>query len=230
MSVERIQRVPKEARAPSRPGRGAAVALPNAQLFGIPEDEFTARVRKALLNLTVEADVLKRELAEMRAKLEETERAADLDHLLPTLNRRAFVRELARHIGVVARYATPACLVYFDLDGFKLVNDNFGHAAGDAVLAHFASTLQAHVRDTDVVGRLGGDEFAVILSHANESQARMKAERLADHLSDEPAIWRGRPLAIGFSHGVLELEASDKAETALARADEAMYRQKRGGR
>src|SRR5580693_507047 len=143
MSVERIQRVPKEARAPSRPGRGAAVALPNAKLFGIPEDEFTARVRSALLNLTVEADALKRELAEMRAKLEETERAADLDHLLPTLNRRAFVRELARHIGVVARYGTPACLVYFDLDGFKRVNDSFGHAAGDAVLAHFASSLQA---------------------------------------------------------------------------------------
>jgi diguanylate cyclase (GGDEF)-like protein len=226
MATERISEAPKESRRARE--AGAATPLPAAKLLGIPQAEFTPKVRKAILRLTVEADGLQRELLEMRARLEATERAADQDQLLPILNRRAFVRELGRHIAFTARYGTPASLLYFDLDGFKLINDTFGHAAGDAVLAHFAGVLEAHVRDSDVVGRLGGDEFGIILAYTGEAQAHRKADALTETLNKSSAMWNGQPLAVGFSYGAFELKAAESADAALARADEAMYRQKRG--
>lgn len=210
-------------RAPAQPAT-------TGNVLGIPEHEFTPRVRDAILKLMTETDALRRDLVQMRARLEEVERAADQDHLLPLLNRRAFVRELSRHIGFSARYGTPASIVYFDLDDFKTVNDTYSHAAGDAVLAHFADTLLSHVRDTDVVARLGGDEFGVILSHTSEALAHKKAASLADELAASPALWSDRTIAVGFSYGAFELQAGENAETAMARADEAMYQHKRAAR
>ena len=199
----------------------------NASVLGIPECEFTPRVRDAVMALMDEVDTLRRELRQTRSRLEEVERAADQDQLVPLLNRRAFVRELMRYISFAGRYGTPASLVYFDLDGFKLVNDTYGHAGGDAVLAHFSQILLANVRDSDVVGRLGGDEFGVLLSHANQDQAHKKADHLASNLNASPTIFQGRPIPASFSYGAFELKPGEDATTAMARADEAMYAHKR---
>src|SRR5213078_3970705 len=106
------------------------------------------------MTLMGEVDALRRELQQTKTRLEAAEKEADQDQLLPVLNRRAFVRELTRNIAFTARYGTPASLLFFDLDGFKQVNDTFGHAGGDAVLAHFAQVLRENVRDSDCVGRL----------------------------------------------------------------------------
>ena len=138
-----------------------------ASVLGIPESEFTPRVRDAIMGLMSEVDSLRRELGDTRKRLDEVEKSADQDGLLPLLNRRAFVRELTRYIAFTGRYNTPASLIYFDLNHMKKVNDTHGHAAGDAVLKHFSEVLQTQVRDSDSVGRLGGDEFGVLLSHAN---------------------------------------------------------------
>ena len=226
MTIERIgsRRIRRKAAVVSfaRP----ADAVP---AFGhiIPEAELTPRVRAAMTSLAGEVEMLRRDLQSVRDRLEEAERAADQDHLLSVLNRRAFLRELTRHIGLAARYGTPASLIYFDLDGFKRVNDTYGHACGDAVLTHFADVLHAHVRDSDVVGRLGGDEFGIILAHAGEAQANRKAEALMDALTASPAQWNGKSLAVGFSYGAFELDPGESAKSSIARADEAMYAQKR---
>jgi diguanylate cyclase (GGDEF)-like protein len=200
----------------------------NASILGIPEDEFTPRVRDAIMTLMAEVDSLRRELQQTRSRLEEVEKTADQDQLLPLLNRRAFVRELMRYISFTGRYGMPASLVYFDLDGFKLVNDTHGHAGGDAVLAHFAQILLQNVRDSDVVGRLGGDEFGVLLSHANQDQAHKKADQLANSLNASPTIFQGRAIPASFSYGAFELKPGEDAAVAMARADEAMYAHKRG--
>lgn len=221
MTIERIGNR-RTGRVTPSPGRKAT-----AGSLIIPEAELTPRVRAVMATLAGEVETLRRDLQSARDRLEQAERAADQDQLLPVLNRRAFLRELARHIGLAARYGTPASLVYFDLDGFKRINDTHGHACGDAVLSHFADVLRAHVRDSDVVGRLGGDEFGIILAHANEAQAKRKAESLMDALTATPARWNGEPLAVGFSYGAFELDASESAESSIARADEAMYAQKR---
>jgi len=209
---------------------GAAPIAASASVLGIPESEFTPRVRDAIMTLMGEVDTLRRELQQTRSRLEEVEKAADQDHLLPLLNRRAFVRELMRYISFADRYGTPASLVYFDLDGFKLVNDTHGHAGGDAVLAHFAQVLLDNVRDSDVVGRLGGDEFGILLSHANQGQAHKKADQLAHRLNASPSVWRGHTIPVSFSYGAFELRPGEDADTAIARADEAMYAHKRGVR
>lgn len=199
----------------------------SAQVLGIPESEFSPRVRDAVMTLMGEVDSLRRELLAVQKRLEEAERSADLDHLLPLLNRRAFVRELSRHISLADRYGTPASLIYFDLNDFSAVNDTHGHPAGDAVLTHFADVLLGHVRDTDVVGRLGGDEFGILLTHATQDQAHHKADVLAERLRRSPPSWNGNPLAVSFAYGAFELKAGDSADAAMARADAAMYEHKR---
>jgi len=198
-----------------------------ASILGIPEPEFTPRVRDAIMTLMGEVDDLRRELQQTRSRLEVVEREADQDQLLPVLNRRAFVRELTRYIAFTDRYGTPASLLYFDLDGFKQINDTHGHAAGDAVLAHFSGVLMDNVRDSDCVGRLGGDEFGVLLSHATQEQATKKADLLAEKLRLVPAAWKNKAIPVAFSYGAFELKSGDDAEGAMQRADEAMYLHKK---
>jgi diguanylate cyclase (GGDEF)-like protein len=201
-----------------------------ASVLGIPESEFTPRVRDAIMGLMGEVDNLRRELIQTRARLEDVEKTADQDGMLPLLNRRAFVRELTRYIAFTGRYNTPASLIYFDLNHLKRTNDTLGHAAGDAVLSHFADVLQAHVRDSDCVGRLGGDEFGVLLSHANQEQALKKADILAAALENSPTSWNGHSIPVSFAYGAFELKAGDNPDTAMARADQAMYQAKLAGK
>jgi diguanylate cyclase (GGDEF)-like protein len=202
----------------------------SASVLGIPESEFTPKVRDAIMGLMSEVDSLRQELAGTKSRLDEMEKAADQDGMLPLLNRRAFVRELTRYISMTGRYNTPASLIYFDLNHMKKINDSFGHAAGDAVLAHFAQVLTAHVRETDCVGRLGGDEFGVLLSHANQEQALKKADALAAAVKTLPINWDGQILPVSFAYGAFELKSGDNPDTAMARADQAMYAHKKAQR
>ncbi len=203
---------------------------PAASVLGIPESEFTPKVRDAIMGLMSEVDTLRRELNQTRARLDEAEKTADQDSMLPLLNRRAFVRELTRHISLAGRYNTPTSLIYFDLNRMKQTNDTLGHAAGDAVLAHFAEVLTAHVRDSDCVGRLGGDEFGVLLSHANQERALKKADDLAKKLEASPTKWNGNVIPVSFAYGAFELKSGDNPDIAMARADQAMYEHKRASK
>src|SRR3954468_22340293 len=184
-------------------GEKAEPAVP-AAVLEIPEAEFTPRVHDAVMGLMRELDDLRRELDQTRQRLQEVEKAADQDYLLPMRNRRAFVRELTRYIAFTGRYNTPAALIYFDMNQLKKINDTHGHAAGDAVLTHFSEVLLAHVRDSDCVARLGGDEFAILLSHADEIQALKKADHLAEVLSESPTVWNGITIPVSFSYGAFQ--------------------------
>jgi diguanylate cyclase (GGDEF)-like protein len=169
---------------------------------------------------------LKAELAATRARLAEVELLADRDPLAPVLNRRAFLRELHRTIAYCDRYGAEASLVFFDLDGFKAVNDGFGHAAGDAALRVVASTLAGHVRESDVVGRLGGDEFGVILAQANREAAEIKATSLVEEIEKAAVIVEGRAIRLGASFGVRAFEKGLDAAQVMAEADAAMFLRK----
>ncbi len=205
-------------------------AQSSASVLGIPEAEFTSKVRDAIMGLMNEVENLRRELSQTKARLDEMEKTADQDGMLPLLNRRAFVRELTRYIAFTGRYNTSASLIYFDLNHLKKTNDTYGHAAGDAVLAHFADVLQSHVRESDCVGRLGGDEFGVLLSHANQDQALKKADQLAAAVDASPTQWDGNSIPVSFAYGAFELKAGDNPDSAMARADQAMYAQKKAQR
>jgi diguanylate cyclase (GGDEF)-like protein len=178
-------------------------------------------------------DVIERLTAERNdliARLAAAEDLADHDGLAPTLNRRAFLRELHRTMSEVERYKTPAAVLYMDLDGFKAVNDAYGHAAGDAILRHVGTVLLDSVRESDVVGRLGGDEFGVILNRASADEARAKAKSLSDHINNSAIIHAGIAHRIRASVGVHAIALAEDPETAIARADEAMYADKHARR
>ncbi|MEZ5957288.1 MAG: GGDEF domain-containing protein [Hyphomonadaceae bacterium] len=170
------------------------------------------------------------ELAEIKAKLEAAEALADRDALAPVFNRRAFLRELHRTMSEVERYKTPAAVIYIDLDGFKAVNDEYGHSAGDAVLRHVGVLLTDSVRESDVVGRLGGDEFGIILNRASAEEAAAKAASLSDKINSSAILYAGVPHRIGASVGVHPIAMVEDPETAIARADEAMYAEKHARR
>ena len=173
-----------------------------------------------------ELKALRAQVAQLQAKLARTEQLADTDVLAPVLNRRAFVREVERVIAAVTRYGVVASLIYFDLDGFKAVNDRYGHAAGDAVLTAAAQRLLARVRRADIVGRLGGDEFAVILGRADARHASVKAADLAHAISAEPVRFEDAVIAITASWGVSEIIPGRSAASTLAKADAAMFLRK----
>lgn len=207
------------------------VAAPGADdpvsLLGLPEHELTPKVRSALGHLIEEMVELRQELGSTQSRLAELERLADEDALAPISNRRAFLRDLTRMIGYVARYGTACSLLYFDLNGLKAINDTFGHAAGDAALIHVAEVLLSNTRSSDVVGRLGGDEFGVLLPRADEVAAINKARSLAAALLRTAFCWEGQPLPMSVAYGAHRLIPTEDAQCALAAADRAMYRHKR---
>jgi diguanylate cyclase (GGDEF)-like protein len=176
--------------------------------------------------LAAEVGRLEAELAAMRARVAELEAHAESDALTGIMNRRGFERELKRAASYVQRYGGNAALVYLDLDGFKPVNDRFGHAAGDAVLAAVAATLVTSVRASDTVARIGGDEFAVLLWNLSPQDARNKSQALERSIADTTVRWGARRITVGATAGVAEFLDRDIAGL-VARADAAMYARKR---
>ena len=215
------------------PGDRAAVAGAGPRfLLGDRASDFEpGAANEASLEVTPdpsrqEVEALRQELAVLKARLGEAEELADADVLTPVLNRRAFVRELNRTIAHAARYGAKACLLYFDLDAFKAVNDRFGHLAGDKVLTMVAARLLAHTRKSDVVGRMGGDEFAVILAHTNEAAARTKAAGLVAAIQSAPVAFDGQDILVRVSCGVRMIDPAASADQTLAEADAAMFLRK----
>ena len=192
--------------------------------MGLPQprvdDEFPS-----VTALLAENERLKRELAVARARIGELEARADIDPLLDILNRRGFERELKRALAHVKRYGTQAALMFVDLDGFKGINDRYGHGAGDALLKAVARELIGHVRASDIVGRIGGDEFGVIVWRLEEPQAITKARELEGVIARVGVAHGRSQVGVAASIGVAPLVDSNPADM-IALADQAMYARK----
>src|ERR1019366_1900878 len=155
--------------------------------------------------LLAEIEQLKSELIQAEQKVSELELRADVDPLLDILNRRGFERELKRSLAYLQRYQGEAALVFIDLDGFKAVNDEHGHAAGDALLKAVARQLTGHVRASDIVARLGGDEFAVLMWNVGEIHAAAKARELETVIAAASAGEGAVRYSVGASAGFVPL-------------------------
>jgi GGDEF domain-containing protein len=125
--------------------------------------------------LAAVADSEKR-MAILQARIDYLEGLSMTDELTGLLNRRGFAGQLGRALAAARRSGPHGALLICDLDGFKAVNDQHGHAMGDAVLRHVTQLLMQHVRRTDAVARLGGDEFALLLVGASDAGAAQKAD------------------------------------------------------
>jgi diguanylate cyclase (GGDEF)-like protein len=193
--------------------------------MGLPQERLSEEF-PPLASLLAENERLKRELAVVRARVSDLEARADVDPLLDVLNRRGFGRELKRALAHIKRYGTEAALMFVDLDGFKGVNDRYGHGAGDALLKAVARELVGHVRASDVVGRLGGDEFGILIWHAGEEQALAKARELESLIARVVIIHGKARIEAAASVGMALLVADTTPEDMIGAADHAMYARK----
>ena len=173
-----------------------------------------------------EIERLREKIARLEERVKLLDQLAHQDSLLALPNRRGFLRELDRLIDRTSRYGERAAMLFVDIDGLKRINDSYGHKAGDAALTHVAELLSQGVRKSDCVARLGGDEFGILLAHADEQSARDTAERLAAQIDRCEASCDGHALPLGVAIGVTLIEQGDSADAVIARADDAMYREK----
>ncbi len=169
-----------------------------------------------------------RDLARMAEQEIAAFQLATMDELTLLSNRRGF-EALSRHaLELSRRLKKPAAFLYFDLDGLKPINDQFGHAEGDHALRSFAELLRHTFRESDVVGRLGGDEFAVLMTNASGAEIDNALERLEEAVDvQNNKAPRGYNLA--FSFGKVTIDAAGHANVAdmMIEADALMYKQKK---
>lgn len=167
-------------------------------------------------------------IAEVRLQFRREQHLARTDALTGLLNARAFHGELCMELARAGRTAQPFSFAYLDLDDFKLLNDERGHAEGDRALATVADVCRRDLRRSDVVGRLGGDEFAVILPATDASEAQVAVSKLRDGLKAE---MRRQGWPVGLSIGVITCLAPPRTPDDLVRAaDQLMYRVKTTGK
>lgn len=224
---EPISSVRRAARAQATASAAPVAKADSTAFLGVPAAEMTPAVQAAIQTLLGELDQLRSEVGRLKGRIQEAEDLADRDSLTPLLNRRGFLRELHRVRTFAERYGSSASLIYFDLDGFKAINDRHGHAAGDAALKEVAARLQSSVRESDVVGRLGGDEFALVLVQTDKATAETKAAALSASMEREPLTFGGASIPIRLSYGVCEIVAGAEPEALIADADAAMFTAKR---
>ncbi|MDH3859127.1 MAG: diguanylate cyclase, partial [Gammaproteobacteria bacterium] len=174
---------------------------------------------------------LEMEVEQRRAAEHRVEHLATHDPLTNLSNRRGLYEELNELIYRSKRYNFSSAVIYVDLDGFKHVNDHFGHEAGDQLLIQVAANFKSIVRQTDSIARIGGDEFIVLLTDIDsETTLITKIEKLLTEAS-QPLEFNGQNISVGASIGVaLFPDHGEDAETLLHHADQAMYQAKNQGK
>jgi diguanylate cyclase (GGDEF)-like protein len=178
-----------------------------------------------LTALAVAGEVAERKRLEARLS-----HLADYDSLTDVLSRRRFQEQLEQQLADSRRYGTPAALLFVDMDDFKSVNDRFGHAAGDKVLAGVAALLRGRLRDSDSLGRIGGDEFVVLLPHTDREQAEAVAGQLLKAIATQPTVLGEKEIRSAASIGIALLsDHGQTLEEVLAHADDAMFAAKAAG-
>ena len=150
------------------------------------------------------------------------------DELTRIANRRGFVLTAQQSLALCTRHGLPACLVFLDLDGFKAINDTWGHAEGDLALLTFADQLQKTFRESDIFARLSGDEFAVFLANVTREQAELIFFRFTEELCKRTQEAQ-RGYDIRYSPGIIEYQPGKHGsiDDLLAEGDALMYEMKR---
>jgi diguanylate cyclase (GGDEF)-like protein len=175
---------------------------------------------------------LSREL-EMRvaARTSELEKLSMIDPLTEVANRRHFEARADVEIAASRRTGQPLAIVVIDIDHFKRINDNHGHAIGDAVLQRFARIVEYHIRPSDLIARMGGEEFALLLPHSDQEAGIAVAERVRIAVAADPFGVAAVSVPVTASFGAALLSPGDESINApLSRADAALYRAKAAGR
>lgn len=167
------------------------------------------------------------DLSEQKRLEEKLKNLSITDALTGAYNRRFFVERLNQEIGRAKRYGEPFCVVMLDLDHFKSINDNFGHAKGDEVLIGTVATIRSRIRATDVLARWGGEEFAILLPSTDLKGAVTLAETIRERLREKDY---GIGKRITSSFGISPYILGDSVDAIMSRADSMLYQAKASGR
>ncbi len=199
----------------------AAARLLSASEIGIPPAEYDS-FANVLERMRLEIDALKRELEELLYKRDPLTGAISRIDMLPILREQ---QELSKRQGI------SCCLTMMDLDLFKHVNDQYGHATGDQVLAASARYVIEHLRPYDKVFRYGGEEFLIFIQQIELQAAYEVIEKIRQGLADTPIhIGQAEPIHITASFGLTKLDTHSPIEQSIDYADKAMYEAKSSGR
>ncbi|MFY9812091.1 diguanylate cyclase [Aquabacterium sp.] len=167
---------------------------------------------------------------ELEVALDRIQELANRDSLTGLYNRRYAQELIDHHVHLKDRNGRPLAMTLIDLDHFKQVNDQYGHAVGDRVLQTFAQQARQATRDADIVARWGGEEFLIVMPETSADGAALLVERLREALSVVTASDEAPALRIAFSAGITAHRAGEHTDQAVQRADEALYEAKSAGR
>lgn len=174
---------------------------------------------------------IERDLTEQKRLQARLEKMATIDPLTELPNRQHILKLARREFSRSQRYHRPFSILMIDIDHFKKINDDYGHAGGDQVLHELGKLCSMELRDPDVLGRLGGEEFVLLLPDTPKSNAVYVAERIRQRLMDSLIQIDKKSLRVTASIGVAALDAEDEEfSNMLDRADMAMYDAKQAGR
>lgn len=178
-----------------------------------------------------EMAAVSRELENLKAELSHARKELAVDPLTRLYNRAAFDEHVKTCLALATLAGRDSCLLMVDIDNFKLVNDEYGHQAGDAVLRTVSGELaKGFPRKSDFVSRYGGEEFVVVLSEDGEEIGRMLAERFLERIRESVSVWEDQEIGVTVSIGVAQLQPGQSVQEWIALADERLYRAKAAGR
>lgn len=186
-----------------------------------------AMIRHAHLRL----EAAEQRMAEQEERITQLEQQVTLDELTGLLNRRGFFDAFAKEMDRMKRgYSNGGLLILVDLDNFKMINDTYGHQAGDAALSLVGKTLAAGSRGMDSCARLGGDEFVLLLANTEREKALVRAQNLIKQLNSLSLVWYGAELPIRASLGLKDYGAGETPERIFNEADTLLYKHKRSNK
>ena len=188
------------------------------------------QVAEELTALQERATKAETEVQRLQQELDRMSEMASHDLLTGVLNRKGLLEVLEREISRADRMGIDVCLAVLDIDDFKRINDEHGHLVGDAALKHLTDVARSALRPLDSVARYGGEEFVVVLPDTQPEEAVQVITRLQRELTTQLFLQDDQRLLITFSAGVTRLHGDETTDTALARADAAMYAAKRAGK
>lgn len=197
----------------------------------LPNCHILSKADNAPQEITTLYNAFVRLTVNLADSMEKLEKLSVTDQLTGLANRRQLMDQGAKILEICRRGGHPCSVIMVDIDHFKRVNDDHGHAAGDAVLAQVAGVMAQTVRASDLLARYGGEEFAVVAPNADAAQALLLATRLRLAVEASPALHEGQILSVTISLGsAQDAPGTSSLEILLGLADEALYHAKANGR
>jgi diguanylate cyclase len=193
--------------------------------------EFTLRLEMALEESEKLRQSFENVIDSVKEKNRVLEEQSKVDPLTGIHNRRVFEESIEAELQRFIRYNQPFSLIFFDIDRFKDINDNYGHDAGDRVLKAIAKRVNEMIRKPDIFARYGGEEFVIILPEITIEHGVTVSEKLRKEIENAVFEYEGERVPITISIGITEVNESDKQyESIVSRADSYMYQAKEKGR